>query len=85
MTRKMLWEFLPDFTKALTEQLQRDNERWGDTWRGRIRHGQENRIFARFDDYFDKWKNAGQPIPWLKIVGLAFIAWVRTTQKDWQK
>jgi hypothetical protein len=37
-------------------------------------------MYARFNDYYDQWKNAGTPIPWLKIVGEAFIAWVRETQ-----
>ena len=72
-----LVDFLPETTKKLEVQLSKDQERWGDTWKHRTRDGQEDRVFARFNDYFDQYKNAGVPIPWLKIIGEAHIAMVR--------
>lgn len=76
------WEFLNEFKSALHAQLIEDDKRWGDTWREREIGGQETRIFAHLADYYDQWKNAGMPIPWLKVAGLAFIAWIRETQGE---
>jgi len=70
-------DFIEEFAQALREQLQKDYERWGDTWRRRSRDGQEQRAFARFEDYLDQFNNAGVPMPWLKITGEALIAWIR--------
>jgi len=75
-----LIDYLPKFIEVLKAQLESDQRRWGDTWKQRPREGQEDRCFARFNDYYDQWKNAGTPIPWMKIVGEALIAWVRETQ-----
>ena len=75
--QKSLLDYLPEFIKALENQLVDDYKRWGNTWKSRPIEGQELRCKARFDDYFDQFKNAGTPIPWLKIVGEALIAWVR--------
>jgi hypothetical protein len=72
-----LVDFLPETTKKLETQLTKDQERWGNTWKHRSREGQEERAFARFNDYFDQYKNAGVPIPWLKVIGEAHIAMVR--------
>ena len=72
-----LLDFLPETIKKLESQLLKDQERWGDTWKRRTREGQEDRAFARFNDYYDQYKNAGVPIPWLKIIGEAHIAMVR--------
>lgn len=72
-----LWEVLPEFVKALEEQLKKDDERWGDTWLKRTRKGQEERTIKTFNDYFDKYTNAGHPINWLAITGNAFICWYR--------
>ena len=81
--RMKVWDFMPEFVKALTEQLESDDQRWGDTWRRRVRMGHEDRIFSDFSNYYDQWKNGGKPIPWLKIAGLAMIAWIRETQEGW--
>ena len=75
--KKYLTYFLPFFVAALSVQLQNDEKRWGDTWRQRPREGQEERAFARFQDYLDQWKNAATPVPWLKVAGEALICWVR--------
>lgn len=86
-----LLDYYLNFVKALREQLEDDQERWGDTWKHRPIEAldthddlgelhwphQNERIFERYRDYYAQWKNAGTPIPWLKICGEAFIAWVR--------
>ena len=77
-----VWDFLPEFIEALQEQLESDDKRWGDTWQKRIRGGQENRIMSNIDDYYDQWRNGGNPIPWLKIAGLALIAWIRENNPE---
>jgi hypothetical protein len=79
-----LLEYLPEFVKAFTEQITSDNLRWGQTWRKRPRLGQVERMWARLADYKDQFDNAGTPIPWLKIVGEAFIGWVRDNYPDYQ-
>lgn len=75
--KPFLIDYLPEFTVELQKQLVSDQNRWGDTWKGRPKEGQEERIFARYKDYLDQFRNAGTPIPWLKIVGEVLIAWVR--------
>ena len=80
--KDFVWDYMPEFVEALKAQLESDQKRWGNTWKGRLREKQETRIFAHFDDYFDKWKNAGVSIPWLKVAGLAMIAWIREQEKD---
>jgi hypothetical protein len=81
-----VWDFLPEFTDALTKQLEEDDKRWGDTWLQRIPEGQEVRIEEHIKSYFDQWRNAKHPIPWLKIAGLALIAWVRENHLElWNK
>ncbi len=81
-----LWEFLPEFISALEQQLKDDAERWGDTWLYRERIGQEFRTEVTFKGYFDQYKNAGVPIPWLKIAGGALICWIRENHPEiWSK
>ena len=77
-----VWDYLPEFIEALQEQLESDDKRWGDTWQKRIRGGQENRIMANIDNYYDQWRNGGNSIPWLKIAGLALIAWIRENNPE---
>jgi hypothetical protein len=80
-----LWDFLPEFIKALEEQLKADDARWGDTWLKRTRDGQELRTRETLRDYFDQFENSGTPIPWLKIAGGALICWVREKHPEiWQ-
>ena len=74
---KSLPEYLPEFFEALTNQINSDEKRWGDTWKNRPLEGQEDRIFARFKDYKDQLDFAGTPIPWLKVAGEALIAYIR--------
>lgn len=69
--------YLDEFMEAFESQLESDRERWGDTWMSRPKEGQELRIEQDFNDYFDKFKHAGKPVPWLKVIGNAYIAWVR--------
>jgi len=80
-----LVDYLPETIEALTEQLEADQARWGDTWKTRPREGQEERVFARFADYLDQYRNAGTPIPWLKVMGEAHICLVREEHPDYGK
>ncbi len=82
MSEKTLLDFLPEFDEALEERLTIDQGRWGDTWKHRPVEGQEERGFARFQDYIDQFRNAGTPIPWLKVAGEALIAWVRENHPE---
>ncbi len=77
MYKNLLTDYLPDFFGALKEQLESDEKRWGDTWKQYERDGQEDRIFLDYKNYYYQYKNAGVPIPWLKVAGNALIAWVR--------
>jgi len=77
MDHNELIELLDETFKAVAEQLESDAQRWGNTWKKRPREGQEERTFARFRDYLDQYRNAGVPIPWLKIIGEAHICLVR--------
>lgn len=81
-----VWDFLSEFCKALQAQLEDDEKRWGNTWLQRIPGGQEMRIEEHIKSYFDQWHNAKRPIPWLKIAGLAMIAWIRENHAElWNK
>ena len=37
---------------------------------------------AELEGYVDQKVNAGQPMPWLKVVGEALIGWIRDTYPD---
>lgn len=62
-------------------QLIEDEKHWSDTWkeRGLIYNGndQETRWFQKMKEYFDQYREWGEPIPWTKIIGEAHIALVR--------
>ena len=58
-------------------QLESDEIEWGDTWLHRTKEGQEKRVQDDFQNYFDQFEYAGIPVPWLKVVGNAYIAWIR--------
>ena len=76
-----LTDYLPEFVKEFKSQLDSDQTRWGDTWKKRSIEGQEMRIKNDFMDYFDKFENANEPIQWLKVIGNAYIAWVREQEQ----
>ena len=82
MEEPTLFYYMWDFVVQLTKQLESDSVRFGDTWRYRSLEGQEERIEARFHDYFDQFHHAGVPVPWLKVAGNAFIAWVRENHPE---
>lgn len=85
MLGKRVLDYWSVFADNLHNQLQEDEKRWGDEWRNRSRTGQESRIFARlFEYYFDHQQN-NKPIPWLKVAGLAMIAWIRENYPDYYK
>ena len=62
-------------------QLKEDEKRYGDTWkeRGLVWNGQsqEERFFAKMQEYADDYRENGSSINWLKIIGEAHIAYVR--------
>lgn len=70
-------DYLDEFIKDLTEQLEKDQKKWGSTWIMRPREGQEKRIEARIAAYFDQFKYGKTPVPWLKIAGNCMIAHIR--------
>ena len=72
-----LWDFLPEFLEAFEAQLRADDIRWGDTWLNRSPQGQEARVLGDVKDYYDKFFYGDEPMPWLKVIGNAFICWVR--------
>ena len=78
---KDLIEYLPEFIEAFKSQLAEDKLRWCETYKHRPIDGQEDRTFSRFLYYYDQYKNAGIPIPWLKVIGNAFICWAREQKK----
>ena len=75
-------DLMPEFIDAMRERLDKDQKKWGDTWLYRTREGQEERIENAIKDYYDRWRHAGEPIPWLKIVGNCMIAWIREEHSD---
>lgn len=72
-----LWDFIFEFFNALLAHLKEDDKRHGDTWLLRTRKGQEERIFDRFDEYYQDWAQKEVPIDWLAVAGNAMIAWLR--------
>jgi hypothetical protein len=75
-------DFLPEFLEALEADLNRGNEKWGDTWLKRNRQGQEARIKQWCLDQFDKFENVGTPIRWQSFAGEALIAWIRENHPE---
>ena len=75
--RNTLTELLPELADMLYQRLDTDYGRYGETWRQWPREGQEERIFLRFMEYWRQYLLNNEPIPWLKIIGLAWIAIVR--------
>lgn len=69
--------FLDKVVPQVVAQLEDDQKRWGDEWKNRPRHGQEQRIFDRFWAYFDEFKYENKPVPWQKVIGNAIIAQLR--------
>jgi hypothetical protein len=76
-------QFVSEFCDALAKQLVSDHERYGDLWRRVPQGGEVERIYERFDAYRDEYYEEDEPIPWLKVAGLALIAWIRKNKEDW--
>lgn len=79
-----LVDFLPEFFKAFADQITEDQERWGNVWlerpiKSNAKYDSQNvRIYNRFDDYWEELEDGlTDDIPWLKVIGNAYIAWVR--------
>ncbi len=77
-----LVDYLDEFIQALRKQLHSDFLRWGNTWRTRPKEGQELRTRTRFDDYFDMFRETGEPVPWMKVIGNALICWIRDNHPE---
>jgi len=77
-----LWDYMNEFVDAFTDQLKEDDKRWGETWLNRSRKGQEERIMHRFAEYYDEYLKNEEPIDWLKVIGNAYIAWVRENHPE---
>jgi hypothetical protein len=75
-------DFLDEFIEVLKADLERGEKKWGDTWLHRTREGQEKRIRAYFNDHFDRFEYAGQPVRWESIAGDAFIGWIRDNHPE---
>jgi len=72
-----LWETSQD----VGDQLTMDEKRYGDTWKekGLVYNGQsqEERFFAKIQQYISDYRENGTSMPWLKVIGEAHIALVR--------
>ena len=85
-----LIDYLPEFIEEFEKQLASDQARWGDTWKKRPigdmngQGDQVDRSMQRFRDYYDMYKGSKGAVnmPWLKVVGEAFICWVRERHPD---
>lgn len=77
-----LLEYFEEFMESVKAQLRSDNERWGDTYLNRTKEGQEERTRHTYMDYFDQFENAGTSVPWEKVVGGAFICWLRENHSE---
>ena len=79
-----LVDYLPEFFDAFSAHIKQSQDRWGNVWLQRPilandRYPNQNdRIYQRFDDYAE-YLELGMidDIPWLKVIGNAFIAWTR--------
>lgn len=80
--RPLVTDFLEEFKNALFHQLIADDSKWGETWLNRPREGQELRTEAQYEDYFDQFRYARVPVPWLKIIGGALICWIRENHPE---
>jgi len=80
---KLIEHFNNELIPLMQDQIRADQKRWGDTWKRRPVENQEERVYQRFRDYYDQWKNTGTPIPWLKIIGECNIAMAREAHPEW--
>jgi len=86
MEEVKLLEYIPEFVEAFKEQLIADDKRWGNTWLNRVARGQEARFKGDIKDYYDKFFFGKEPMPWLKVIGNAYICWVRTVHPElWEE
>lgn len=74
-----LVRYLPETMLLLADQLESDDVRWGDEWKQRPVWGQEERIVGRINQYYEVFLSLENfSFPWLKVLGLAHIALVRS-------
>jgi len=77
-----LIDLLPETMNKVAVQLREDAKRWGSTWKHRDVGGQDERISTELLNYIDQYRNGGNPLPYLKIIGLAHIALVRESHSE---
>ena len=77
MSERHVYDYIEDLSAALKTQLVSDELRWGDAWLHYTKDGQEIRILDEVDGYYSDYLEKGEPVPWLKIIGNAMIAWIR--------
>lgn len=83
-----LEHYLPEFITALEDQLTRDYERWGDTWRERgLWHNGKSQELRFLEWVEEKYKKSakGADFPWVKTAAKALIGWVRANKTGWEK
>ncbi len=78
-TNDELIEKLPDLMTMLMDHLTADLQQRGDTWTRHSQKGQTERILKRIGEYIDAYYRQARPVPWLKIIGLCWIAIYRDT------
>lgn len=82
-----LLKYFDEFINDLKAQLEKDDERWGNTWKKRNRKGQVQRFIPWFNDMTDQLENgnltdADKQQMYLKLAGGAFINWIRDKYPD---
>lgn len=75
-------DFLDDFVAVLRKDLERGDEKWGDTWLQRPREGQVERIRKYVMDLFDQALHGKKPMRWESLAGEALIGWVRDNHPE---
>ncbi len=83
MSENPLIEWLPELMEALKAQLESDEKRWGDEWRHRPVKAQARRTYARIREYLGEWPAGGLCLPWLKVIGGAYICWIRLRHPEY--
>lgn len=83
MGELLLIKWLPELMEALARQLERDEERWGDEWRHRPIAGQVSRTFQRIVSYWIDYCWDRKAFPWLKVIGGAYICWIRLRHPEY--
>lgn len=77
-----LLKYFDQFSGEFRQELTRGDERWGTEYLTRNRKGQSSRIMLRTTEYFLDFVENKNPMPWLSVVGNAYIAWLRNRHPE---